>query len=158
MRNSKSISISTQVRTELNNLIKKKNDYALILIHKAIQEIKDEISGIDHITIDVSDISGKSNDTIEYNTKALKSFSALTNARYYYLVENLEPYTYGYDWVLKNSQTDEIYRSIRMISGNPPCIRMPDLRSLEDLKIHNGMHLLALNLNNTKNINDQAIL
>jgi len=146
VRNRRNIDISKKVRFEINNLVKEKGDYALILIHKAICEIKDDISGINNISIDVSDISGKPNDIIEYKTNALKSFSALTNALYYYLVENLKPYTYGYEWILKNSQTNEIYRNVRMISGSPPGIRMPDLRSLEDLKITNGIHLIAVNL------------
>jgi hypothetical protein len=154
VRNSKNLNISHQVRMEINDLVKRKGDYALILIHKAIREIKDDISGINNITIDVSDISDKPNDIIEYKTNTLKSFSALTNALYYYLVENLKPYTYGYEWILKNSQTNEIYRSARMISGSPPGIRIPDLRSLEDLKITNGIHLIAVNLKTERDRND----
>lgn len=154
VRNKRNINISQKVRLEINNLVKEKGDYALVLIHKAIREIKDEIYGVNIITIDVSNISCKPNDIIEYKTDSLKSFSALTNSLYYYLVENLKPYTYGYDWVLKNPQTNEIYRSVRMISGSPPGIRMPDLRSLEDLKITNGIHLIAVDLKTINNSND----
>lgn len=147
VRNSKQKNLSKQVLGEINSLINEKGDYALILIHKALSEIKDEMSVEGYITVDVGEISNKTNEILEYKINSLKSFSALTNALYYYLVEFIKPYTYGYDWVLINSKTKHVLKSIRMLSGSPPGIRMPDLRTLEDLGIEKGMHLIAIKLN-----------
>jgi hypothetical protein len=140
--------LAKEIQREIKKIIEEKGNIALVLISNALKDIKEEFTDSGHIIIDVSQVSNKPNDIIEYKLNSLKSFSALSNAVYYYLVEYIRPYYYGYDWVLRDSKTKSVFKSVRMISGSPPGIRMPDLRTLEDLGIKNGMHLTAINLKN----------
>lgn len=142
--------LAKEIQKEIKKIIDEKGDLALVLISNALKDIREEFTDSGYITIDVSQISNKTNDVIEYKLNSLKSFSALTNAVYYYLVEYIRPYYYGYDWVLQDSKTKKVFKSVRMISGSPPGIRMPDLRTLEDLGIKDGMYLTVVNLKNQK--------
>lgn len=109
---------------------------------KYIDEIKNSM-----LNISYSEYSGNSNDDLEIQYNASSDFDDLTNIVYYGRTY-FKPYTYGFDWVLREKESKKIFKHARMITKANPGEYVRDTRSLDDMGILPGMTLEVIKIEN----------
>lgn len=108
-------------------------------LEKAVDDITREIRNSSSITIDARAFTGDGKAIFQYPVMAFSSLGELLDELYFRLNEYIEPYEYGYTWVLKESNDGVIIKNARMITragrGNP----VSDVRTLRESGIKGGM-------------------
>lgn len=105
--------------------------------------IKKSIKNSSFITIDARRITGNEQSIFELPFVAFPSLNSLTDEVYFLIDEFVEPFEYGYSWVLRKPDNEEIIKNARMITGTERGIPCPDTRSLTEVGIEPGMSLLV---------------
>ncbi len=105
--------------------------------------IKKSIKNSSFITIDARSITGNEQSIFELPFVAFPSLNSLTDEVYFLIDEFVEPFEYGYSWVLRKPGNEEIIKNARMITGTERGIPCPDTRSLTEVGIEPGMSLLV---------------
>jgi hypothetical protein len=115
--------------------------------HSAPEEIADrileDITQATTITVDAHRFTGNIDSLFIYPVAAFETFGDLLDDVYLRLYPMVRPYNYGSTWVLKNSETGEAVRSLRMILGAPAGQPLHDTRSLKEVGIQPGSALLV---------------
>lgn len=94
-------------------------------------------------TVDASNYLNDPNAVFQLPFSGFESLGDLTDAVYFKLAPKVRPFEYGYTWVLKDDSTNEVIRTTRMITNSPQGIRLPDLRSLDEVGIQPGTILIV---------------
>lgn len=107
------------------------------ILKEAAEKILSKIKEENFITIDLSRLTKSPKDFFLITFDSSLSFQDLTN-RIYAKLKVVKPFTYGFEWVLRNASNDKVYKSSRMVIGAPPGEYIPDKRTLEDMNIKPG--------------------
>ena len=113
------------------------------VLQEKVNNVTDDIFLKSFISIDLTDF-GKDYTTREYPIAALKDINSLTDAVYYALQDQVRPYAYRIDWILRKKENKEIIKNMRMLTNTPVGVPVSDPRPLESLGIKAGMKLEAL--------------
>lgn len=75
---------------------------------------------------------------------AISTLNRLNDEVYFAISDYVKPYHYGYEWVLRKVETNEIIKNRRMKSSAPPGSPISDNRSLVEVGIKPGTELEAV--------------
>lgn len=82
--------------------------------------------------------------TVSVPVDAFPTVSELIDYVYDQIRDRVEPYQYGFDWVLRDDSTGDLIRNIRMLNGTPPGKPLLDNRPLADAGVRAGMSLTVI--------------
>ncbi len=95
------------------------------------------------VTVDASDFLKRADAVFSYPIAAFETLGDLTDEIYFKLAPKVRPYQYGSVWVLKNKETGEVIKTLRMLTGAPPGQRRHDPRSLREVGVQPGSTLVV---------------
>ncbi|PUA26691.1 MAG: hypothetical protein B0W54_23425 [Cellvibrio sp. 79] len=113
-----------------------------LVVAEEIERVNKEIRE-SFITIDCSFFE-KDIGIITLPIAAYDTLNDLTDELFFVLQDHVRPFAYGYDWLLRHKEKNEIILSRRVIERVPVGIPAPDLRSLKELGILGGATLEAI--------------
>lgn len=105
--------------------------------------IKNSIKRSSFITVDARKLTGNAQSVFELPFVAFPSVNNLTDEIYFLIDDYVNPFEYGHSWVLRKSESGEIIKNARMITGTEKGVPCPDMRSLKEVGIEPGMSLLV---------------
>ena len=124
-------------KIELNEISKREN--ANQEWRKEIaDQITDEIRKSSFVTVDARSFTDDQNMLFEYPVSAFASLNDLTNEVFFEIAEFVGPFEYGHSWLLKNSETEEIIKGARIITGTAPGVPLTDNRPLAEVGVVGG--------------------
>lgn len=103
--------------------------------------IKASIKKSSFITIDARPLTGNNRHIFELPFVAFPSLNNLTDEIYFLIDKYVKPFEYGYSWVLRRSEDEQVIKNARMITRAEKGIPCPDTRSLREVGIEPGMSL-----------------
>lgn len=95
------------------------------------------------VTVDASDFLKRADAVFSYPIAAFETLGDLTDEIYFKLAPKVRPYQYGSVWVLKNKETCEVIKTLRMLTGASPGQRLHDPRSLREVGVQPGSTLVV---------------
>ena len=101
------------------------------------------------LEIDAREFTGDKEFAFTFPVSAFSTLSDLTDQVYFTLANYINPFEYGFTWVLKDSTSDQIIKNARMITNASKGFRVPDNRSLKEVNIHGGTKLIVEKPTNT---------
>jgi hypothetical protein len=107
------------------------------------ERVAREIDEATTLTVDASAFLGRSDAVFSYPIAAFETLGNLTDEVYFKLSSKVRPYQYGSTWVLKNKETGEVVRTLRMLTGTPAGKPLPDPRSLREVGVQPGSTLIV---------------
>ena len=95
------------------------------------------------VTVEANDFLRRPDAVFSYPIAAFETLGDLTDEVYFKLAPKVRPYQYGSVWVLKNKETGEVVKTLRMLAGAPPGQRLHDPRSLREVGVQPGSTLVV---------------
>jgi hypothetical protein len=111
--------------------------------NEVAERVAKEIEEATTFTVDASAFLGRSDAVFSYPIAAFETLGNLTDEVYFKLSSKVGPYQYGSTWVLKDRETSEILRTLRMLTGTPAGKPLPDPRSLREVGVKPGNILIV---------------
>lgn len=108
---------------------------------KVAEKVTREIRNSSSITIDARGFTGSKDAIYEYPMVVFPSLGDLTDEVYFRLSDYIEPYEYGYTWVLKKKGGGGVIKNARMITRSRAGVPVGDVRTLSEVGITGGMEL-----------------
>jgi len=112
-------------------------------LQEVAERVLADVDRATNITVDASEFLKDSSAVFTYPVSAFESLGALTNEVYFQIASKVRPYEYGHSWVLKNSQTNTIIKTLRMLVNAPSGAPIPDPRQLSEVGIAPGTTLVV---------------
>jgi len=106
--------------------------------NRVAQSIKDSIRKSSFIAIDTRPLLGNDGQLYELPFVAFSSISDLTNQIYFMIEQHVRPFEYGHSWVMRKSESGQVIKNSRMITGTDKGVPCPDNRSLKEAGIEPG--------------------
>lgn len=110
-------------------------------LREAAERITSEIRNSSFLTVDARSFTGSDEDVFEFPASAFRRLNELTDEIYFAISDYVEPFEYGYSWVIRNPENGKTIKNARMITGTKPGIPLRDERSLAEVGIRPGMVL-----------------
>ncbi len=107
------------------------------------ERVAKEIEGATTFSVDASTFLNRPDAVFNYPIAAFETLGNLTDEIYFKLSPQVPPYQYGSAWVLKNRDTGEVVRTLRMLTGAPTGMPLPDPRSLREVGVQPGSTLIV---------------
>jgi hypothetical protein len=101
-------------------------------------QLSREIDRSTTFTVDARSFLDDEKALFSFPVAAFDSLDDLNNEIYFKIESKVEPFEYGYTWLLRNRDTKQIIRNSRMITGAPPGKPLSDNRSLAEIGISGG--------------------
>ena len=95
------------------------------------------------MTIGATDFLERPGPKWSYPIATFESIGDLTNEVYDKLLGAVSPFTYGYSWVMRAKDSGEVIKTKRMLQRAPAGKPLRDLRSLSEVGISPGVHLVV---------------
>lgn len=95
------------------------------------------------LTIDASAFLDQKDAVFSFPIAAFETLGDLTDMVYFKLSSKVRPYQYGSVWILRNKETGEVIRTLRMLLGAPEGKAIRDVRYLREVGIHAGATLIV---------------
>jgi hypothetical protein len=111
--------------------------------NEVAERVAKEIEEATTLTVDASAFLGRSDAVFSYPIAAFETLGNLTDEVYFKLSSKVRPYQYGSTWVLKNKETGEVVRTLRMLTGTPAGKPLVDPRSLREVGVQPGSTLIV---------------
>jgi hypothetical protein len=111
--------------------------------NEVAERVAKEIEEATTLTVDASAFLGRSDAVFSYPIAAFETLGNLTDEVYFKLSSKVRPYQYGSTWVLKNKETGEVVRTLRMLTGTPAGKLLVDPRSLREVGVQPGSTLIV---------------
>jgi hypothetical protein len=106
-----------------------------------LEQLSKDVDDATTFTVDASEFLKKEDERYTFPVAAFETFNDLTNAVYFNICDRVEPFAYGYSWVLRDAKTGRVVEHARMLSRAGPGQPIPDTRSLKEVGIAPGTHL-----------------
>lgn len=126
-------------------------------IREAVEELAKSNSGPEEVaervaqtieqattfSVDASAFLGRAGAVFSYPIAAFETLGNLTDEIYFNLSPKVRPYEYGTAWVLRNKDTGDVIRTLRMLTGTAPGKPLNDPRSLREAGVQPGSTLVV---------------
>lgn len=132
----KRVLISEELTANLDN-----RNEIIKRLQGAASKITQEIRKSSFITVDARKLTGSDTDVFEFPIGAFATFNRFTDEVYFLIANYVDPYEYGYSWVIRDARDDRVIKNTRMITGTQPGIPLDDTRTLKEVGIEAGMVL-----------------
>lgn len=127
--------ITDTVKEELS----KNNSNPDKIAERVVQEVQEATT----FTVDATEFLQQNDAIFTYPIAAFESLGDLTDEVYFKIASKVRPYQYGSSWVLKNKTTNEVIRTLRMLTGTPTGQPLPDIRTLREVGIQPGSTIIV---------------
>ena len=107
-------------------------------LNEAAIQVTAGIKASSFIAIDARQFTDDDTMIFELPVSAFASVEDLANEIYFMLVRFVDPYTYGYSWILQNESSGRLLEYAGMITRELPGIPCSDPRSLKEVGIEPG--------------------
>lgn len=108
-----------------------------------VDRVNDDIDRSSNITVDASAFLDDKAAIYTYPIATFENLSDLTNEVFFKLTPKVQAYRYGHSWVIRNANTGNVIKTVRMLSGAPPGSPVPDPRTLAEVGIAPGTKLVV---------------
>jgi hypothetical protein len=108
-----------------------------------MEKLSNEIDRATTITVDARGFLQDNHALFHFPVAAFKSLNDLTDAVYFKLDPAVQPFEYGFSWLLRNRDSGEVVRNSRMITRTGPGKRLLDTRTLGEVGITAGSTLMV---------------
>ncbi len=134
----------TVTSEEFIGRLSKSNGHIEEVLNEIASRASKEVVNSTFVEIDAREFTGEDKQIFSFPVSAFNTLNDLTDKVYFRLSSHIEPFTYGYTWVLANSSTMKIIKNARMITNAGQGKRVEDSRSLPDVGIKGGTKLVVL--------------
>jgi hypothetical protein len=110
-------------------------------LQSLVEKINKEIDKATTISVDARKFLDDDTALYVFPVAAFESLGDLTNEVYYKLRSKVQAFEYGHSWMLRNRETGDVVKTMRMIKNAKIGKPFADSRSLEDVGVHPGTTL-----------------